>query len=241
MTAQTYATLKKSTAIAFTQQQGIDLTTYSATFEVQFDEGISYAETRIYSEFPWLAARQTNTLYVTTAGSRTIDLSGSGLMVPEQFNLIIPAATSDPAAGTRVPYAWASIDWIDSFWPTEASVVAPSLSYQGGRYWTLLDNQTAVYAPTAGAAYRLELRGLFQPAPLASVGTTTTYLSTYYPELLQAGICIFLAGGLTRNFGAQADETGQAMSWESQFVKLLAAARGEEVRRRGLQPDIPGG
>lgn len=234
----TYAQLKESTAIAFSQQMGTDLSTYQATFEAQFPNAISYAETRIYSEFPWLAERTTSLLYTTTSGSRTIDATGSNLILVEQLNLITPAATSDPALGTRIPYDAASLDWINIFWPVEATTVAPSLTYEGGRFWAMLDSQTIVYAPTADAAYRAEIVGLFQPGAL-SAQNPTTYLSIFYPQLLEAGFCVFLAGALMRNYGAQADESGQAMSWEMQFKTLLEAARGEERRRRGLQPDVP--
>lgn len=237
MTTSTYATLKESTAIAFTQQTGLDLTTYGATFEAQFPNAISYAETRIYTEFPWLNERGTSLLYATTSGSRKIDATGSTLILVEQLNLITPAGQNDPALGTRIPYAMASLDFINAVWPVEATTVTPSLTYQGGRYWAMLDAQTIVYAPTADAAYRAEIVGLFQPVSL-SASNTTTYLSQFYPQLLQAGMCVFLSGALTRNFGAQADESGQAMAWESQFKMLLGAARDEERRRRGLAPDF---
>lgn len=240
MAAQTYATLKQSIAVALTAQTGVDLTTYGATFEVQLPLGLSYAENRIFREIPMLGSRETDTSQVTVAGSRLIDLSAMTLpiIVPEQVNLITPAGTTNAALGTRVPFDEATLDLINLFWPVEATTVTPALAYQGGRWWALQDSDLLVLAPTPDAVYTAEVVGLFQPAGLSG-SNTSTYLSQVYPELLQAGCLVFLAGALNRNFGAQADEAAMAVSWEGQFTKLLAAAVGEERRRRGLEPDVP--
>lgn len=239
MTAQTWTSLKKTVALALTQQQGLDLDTYGALFEAQFPQATSYAENRIYREIPMLAQRRADASLSTSSGDRTLDMSALSppVLVVEQVSLITPASTSNPALGTRVPYASVSLDFINMVWPVQATTQAPSLAWQGGRYFALQDAYTVVLAPTPDGVYFAEITGLFSPTPI-SAGNPSTYLSEVYPELLEAGCLVFLTGALTRNFGAQADEPKSAVSWEAQFRTLLQAAQGEERRRRGLLPDV---
>lgn len=239
MTAQTWTSLKQTVAIALTQAV-TPYTSFPANFDAQFPQATSYAENRIHREIPMLAVRRSETVAAATAsGDRSIDLNDFSAvpLVVEQVALVTP---SGGTTGTLVPYDSVSLDFINRTWPIQADTEAPSFTWQGGRYFAMSDFETVVLSPTPDAAYAVALVGLFPPVPI-SEGNLTTYLSTYYPELLEAGCLVFLAGALTRNFGSQADEPKLAMSWEMQFRSLLDAARDEERRRRGLAPDMPAG
>lgn len=232
MTAQTWTSLKQTVAIALTQAQS-PYTSFPANFEAQFPQATSYAENRIYREIPMMGQEQTQTFNgATTSGSRTVDFSSviPNLLVVDQFFLQV--------GGVDVPFDRVSYDFVLRFWPTQATTVTPSLAYQGGRYFAPLTATSLAIAPTPDATYTAIMVGPVQPTPISD-SNPSTYLSTVYPELLTAGCLVFLSGALTRNFGAQSDESGQAMAWEQQFQKLLAAARDEERRRRGLSPDYP--
>lgn len=240
MAAQTWTTLQETVALALTRQQGSTLTAYDPIFVQQFPQATSYAENRIYREIPMLGAREVVSSLSTTAGTRTIDISALSppMLVVEEVSLITPISTV-PSEGTRVRFNLATLDFINVVWPQESVTAAPTAANPFNKYWTLLDATHVVIAPTPDqTGYAVELTGLVQPAPISS-GNPTTYLSINYPELLEAGCCIFLSGALNRNFGAQGDEPQQAVSWESQFQTLLAAAKREERRRRGLEPDAP--
>ena len=50
---------------------------------------------------------------------------------------------------------------------------------------------------------------------------------------------VHLEGELRRNFGAQADDPKQALSWEGTYQSLKDACAFEEARRRGLAPNFP--
>ena len=238
MAEQTWTSLQQSCAIAMGRLPSpVPATpTYDTLFLAQFPLATSYAEARIYHEIPFLASYAENTSVSTMAGVRTIGLPQT-LVTLEQIRLVVPASTSLPA-GAMVPFDRVTLDFIDRYWPSEGMTVAPSLTSQYGRYWAMVDNHTVALAPTPDAVYQVKAGGLYQPDPI-SASNPVTYLSTNYPDLLQAAVCVFLAGALNRNYGAQADETGQAMSWELQFTKLLAPARAEEMRRRGMVPDMP--
>lgn len=236
MAALNWTQLQQACAIALTRQQGAVINTYDTLFTTMFPFATSYAEDRINQEIPLLGNRQTVTAAsATSSGQQDIawtlfNSAGATLSVPEQLFI--------QNGGTNVPYTETSYDFIRVFWPVSATTVTPSLAYQGGRYWAAKDTTSLTVAPSPDGVYGVQVTGIYYPAPI-SAGNPTTYLSTNYPDLLTAGCLVYLSGALNRNFGAQADEPRMAVSWETQFQTLLAAAKDEERRRRGLKPDVP--
>lgn len=219
-------------------------------FDTLFPQATSYAEGRIFHDIPFLGNRQTNTSLTTSLGSRTIDTgqivnpNGGPIIILEQFNLITPAGVQ-PSQGVRVQFDRSSSQVIDQIWPQESVTQTPSLASYIPRMWAYRDDQSVaafapvlIYAPTADGAYTVELSGLFQPNPI-SAANQSTYLSTVYPELLEAACLVFLTGALTHAFGQQSDDPRAALSWESIYGSLIAGIRSEEARRRGLTPDLP--
>jgi hypothetical protein len=201
-------------------------------FQTEFPEAIRYAEGRIYKELVLLATRTQNTSLTTIAGSRALNLSNMTplpVIVPEGFALLV--------SGGRVPFDFASLDTIDEIWPAESVTLAPNIADFAPRYWAMQDDHTLVMCPTPDTAYAAVVTGLFQPTPLSSANTTT-YLSTVYPELLEAACMVFMTGALLKNFGQKADNPQMAMSWEQETAHLMALAKDEEHRRRGLRPNV---
>ena len=215
------------------------LTGADAFFLTLYPEAIRYAEARIYRELVLLGQRIVDTSLVTAVANRTLNLllMTTQIIVPEGFALITPAGTTTPSLGTRVPYDEASLDVIDELWPTESAVATPSISDFFPRYWALQDANTLVFCPSADAIYTVAITGLFQPNPLSAT-TTTTYLSTAYPELLEAACMVYLVGAILKNFGAQSGDPSHGLSWEGETQKLMALAKSEEHRRRGLMPPV---
>ena len=214
-------------------------------FDALFPQATSYAEGRIFHDIPMLGNRQTNSSLTTIPSSRTVETgsivnpSGGPIIVIEQFNIIV-------SSGARISFDQSSPQVIDQIWPVESATVTPSLTSFIPRLWAYRDNQSfsgplapvLIYAPTADSVYTVELSGLFQPTPI-SEANPTTYLSTVFPELLEAACLVFLTGALTHSFGQQADDPKMAMSWEGQYQTLIGSIRSEEARRRGLTPDLP--
>lgn len=218
-------------------------------FAQLYPRAISFAESRICAEIPFLANQKQDSTLLTTAGSRVLDLASMStpIIVLDRVALITPASTT-PEAGTRNQYIQTTTDFIDMFWPNEATTANPATSQNIGRYWanrtkgnvsTYTVNQIII-APTPDGVYRAECTGLFQPTPLSS-GNPQTFLSTTYPDLLTAGCMVFLEGALMRNFGAQGDSPREALSWEAVYQGLKSAAEFEEMRSRGILPDMPRG
>lgn len=242
MAAQTWTTLKAMLLATMVRSQA-PFTSSDGFFDTLYPQAISYAEGRIYRDVDLLDQRQQNASLSTTAGSRTVSLSaiaganGYGPLVSvEAFALITPSGA--PAAGTRVPFDVASLDTINQVWPVESAVLAPSIADFSPRFWAMVDDATIIYCPTADATYTVEITGLFQSAPLTSANPTS-YLSTVYPDLLEAACMVFLSGALMHNFGAQSNDPKSSLSWEGMYQSLLSGVRAEERRRRGLAPDRP--
>jgi hypothetical protein len=208
-------------------------------FAELYPQATSYAEGRITRDIPLLADRTQDTS-LTTGTGRTVAMSGMTnlVVVPEGISLITPSGTTNPALGVRVPYDMASLDVIDLLYPNEATVVAPSLADWTPRYWALRDNQDLVIGPTPGANYTIEVTGLFQPTPISSANPST-YLSTTYPELLTMACLVWLEAWLHRNFQPQASTPQAPFGAEQQYQVLMEGVRDEEIRRRGLRPNIP--
>lgn len=235
MTAQTWNSLQ-TTLLATTVKAQAPYTVVPADFETLFPQATSYAEERIYTDIPMLGQRTTNTSLTTQAGANSLDLTamanplGGPIIVPESLYLI--------TSNGKVPFLRASTFLINAVWPNPSQTATPSLASFLSQYWALQDNHNIILAPTPDASYPAEIAGLYQPTPI-SFTNQTTYLSTVYPALLEAACMVFLSGWLLHNYGTKAGTPGQALGFETDYQMLMEGAKAEEVRRRGLMPDIP--
>lgn len=231
MSALTYATLQTELLVALAQAPP-PYNVVPPDFASLYPRAISYAESRICQEVPFLANRSQNTSLATAPGSGQLDLSTLTPPIVVQEGLSLVTSTGSWA------FDKATLDFVNLFWPNPAITMDPGKADNIGRYWALLNDRTVVIAPTPDAAYQAVSTGLFQPTPLSAT-TPSTYLSTNYSDLLVAACMVFMEGTLRRNFGAQADDPKSAMSWEGQYQTLVGACAFEEARRRGIAPNIP--
>ena len=190
---------------------------------------IDFAEQMIYTDMDFLATRQQvymngNTPITFTPGSRSLTLP-TGVMVVEGIALITPASAASPDQGTRNTLEMVSLDVIDMFYPSVASPQGVSA------YYGMKDATTIVVAMTPDQAYLCETTGTFRPAPISSTNSST-YMSTYYPQLLMAAIAYYMAG-YQRDFGAQSEDPKLASSWKSTYDYILPTCVAEEKRRKG--------
>ena len=239
-TPLTYATLE-AMLLSTLAEAPPPFTGVPPDFAQQYPQAIAYTENLFYSAAIFLATRTEDRTSLSVApGVRTLALAGmtpNVVVVQESFGLVTP--TGSPAStGTVAWFTKTSLDFIDRWWPQASATYAPAGLSASERFWAPLDNNVIVYAPTADAVYQAVVGGLFQPAPLSAT-TTSTYLSTVYPALLFAGCMEFLSGALQKNYSAQSDDPRQALSWKAQRDELLTVAVNEEMRRRGLMPDMP--
>ncbi len=239
MSALNYYTLRDTLAAALVQAP-YPYEALPPDFEiVLYDQSITYAEGRIYKDLVLLYERVIDTTLTTVPGSRYLDMHDmpdGQLIVVENVALITPTGDKT-GTGTRQPFDVSSLDMVDMIWPQESLTMNPADATWIGRRWAMKDDHLIALAPTPDDVYQAVFTGLRLPQSLGEC-RSSTYISTWYPELLTAACMYWLSGALLRNFGSQSDDPQQAQSWNATYEKLMPLARDEEYRRRGLKPDI---
>lgn len=215
----TYASWQAALAVEI-----VELTT-DANFQAILPSCIDYGEQRIYSELDLLDTVVTDSAALT-AGNRnfTLPQNNGRFVVTNGLNLITPAGTTDPDAGTRVQMIPASRDMLDSIGGNPGYTGAPV------NYAMITDQQLIVGPQWPDGAYTIEVIGTIRPTPLSATNTTT-YLTLYLPQLWFAATMVFMAG-YQQNWGAQSDNPQMAVSWENQYQTLFKAINVEEQRKR---------
>ena len=198
-----------------------DLQGQDANFEFIIPRMIEYAELRIYRELDLL-----NTYTATTAlmvsGSRNVTVPTS-IVVVDNINVISPAGTTNPDAGTRVSLQRVSLDLLNMVHSVTATTGVPA-------QYALLDDTSVRVGPTPNGAYTAEFIGTLRPDPL-SADNPNTFISDNLPDLFVAASMVFGAGYL-QNFGQQSDNPQLAQSWETQYQALKGGVNLEELRRK---------
>ncbi len=216
---------------------------------------IEYAELRIYREFDVLATRTTDASALSTNGIRSVPLP-SQFIVLEAASIITPAGAFPADSGAlRIPMVRASREWLDMVWPNESQTQAPG--QLSDIYFSLFNEEVAAdadtsepgslpsaiqIAPTPDDAYHVEFSGTLRPAPISATNTTT-FISTYLPDLFLLASAIVGHGYLLRNWAAMADDPQAPMTWEKQYRILAEGVDIEELRKKsmsvGTGPFIP--
>ena len=72
---------------------------------------------------------------------------------------------------------------------------------------------------------------LYYYANSAQAGSSTTFISTYLPDLLVMASMVYISA-YQRNFGRMSDDPSMAQSYEGQYQILKQAALPEEYRKK---------
>lgn len=195
----------------------------NAAFQTILPQMITYAENRLYRDLDFLFTSISNTSYACTVGSRQIAVPSGTFVVPEQINVITPAGTSDPDAGTRVPLLPTTKEFLDAVCGNSQSKALP-------KYFCPFDDYTFLLGPYPDAAYQVEIVGTIRPESL-SASNPTTFISLYLPDLLIMASMIYVSA-YQRNFGRANDDPQMAITYESQYQTLLKSALMEENRKK---------
>ncbi len=205
-------------------QEIIDATSASpssnAAFNTFYPRAIEYAEQRIYREVDLLLTRVTDSTGSLTANNRTFTLpTDQGVyVVLEQLSVLVGGVAQPP----MLPVAKEALE---ALWPSDVAAGTPSVPTM----WCPVDQKTVLVAPAPDTTYVAKCFGTQRPQPL-SASMTSTFLTTYLPDLFLAGTMISWAG-FQRDYGSQSSDPQNAVSWESQFTTLLKSADVEEARK----------
>jgi hypothetical protein len=197
------------------------ISTADTNFQEILPNIIDYAELRIQRDLDLLATITTTTA-LTTLNNRSVTLP-SQIEVVQELNVIVPAGTTNPENGTRVPLTPVAKEYLNSVWTSASGHGVPTL-------FAMLNTTTMLVGPWPDDAYTIEIVGTTRATPL-STANQSNYLSMQLSDIYIAAAMIF-ASGWMRNFGAQMDNPQMAMSWETQYQNLLKSATVEEFRRK---------
>ncbi len=186
---------------------------------------IDDAEQRLYRELDLENTIVRDSSSALTAGLRTFNLptSSGTFVVTEQLNVITPAGTTNPDAGTRRTLTPATKELLDVLWPSSNGSSVPC-------YFAPITQNQLIVGPWPDAAYQVEVVGTQRPAPLSATNVTTL-LSVYLPDLMVAAGMVFTAGYM-KNYGAMVDDPKMGVTWESHLQELLKSAQTEEQRKK---------
>lgn len=180
---------------------------------------IDYAEQRIYRELDLLHTRQTDNTATFTLATRTFTLPtvNGTFIVVEDMNAI---SNSDGSRHQMVPV---TKEFLDAVYPDNSVTGTP-------QFFAPISDTNYLIGPAPDANYVAEVIGIIRPTALSSVNTST-FLTTYCPDMFVAASMIF-ATGYQRDYGAQSDDPQGSASWENQYQSLLASASQEQMRAK---------
>jgi hypothetical protein len=195
---------------------------------------IDIAEQSCYRELQLLDTIVRDQSANLTANSRNFTFP-QHFVVSESINIFTPVGTTT----NRIPLVPTSREFIDYCYGNEAAPGAPSIPY----FYAMLTDQTIIVGPSPDTTYTVEVIGTVRPTPLSATNTTT-YLTTYLPDLFFAA-SMYVGAGYLQNFGSQTDNPQLAVSWKGTFDALLASANKEEEQKRyamanwNAKPSVP--
>jgi hypothetical protein len=192
-------------------------------FQIILPQMITYAENRLYRDLDFLFTSIATTSYGLSVGSRQINVPSGTFVVPEQINVITPAGTSNPDAGTRVPLLPTTKEFLDQVYNVASNTGVP-------KYFAPFDDYTFLVGPYPNASYTCEIVGTYRPNSM-SMSNKTTFLSLYLPDLLIMASMIYVSA-YQRNFGRASDDPQMAMTYENQYQTLIKSAMMEENRKK---------
>lgn len=185
---------------------------------------IDYAEQRIYRELDPLTVQVIDTTTVSS-GNRNLSTPTTvgDYITVDAINIITPV-TALSSNGTRNPLTATSPEVIDALYPSGQTTTGVPL------FFAMRDEDLVILGPAPDAAYQAEFIGIQRPAALSSANSST-FLTTYCPDLFMAASMVF-ATGYQRDFGAQADDPRASQSWENQYQLLFKSAAMEQARAK---------
>lgn len=187
-------------------------------------QAIAYAEDRIYREIDLLDTVYINDTASALAFNRQFILPSApygNYITVQGINIIYGGLLQ------RQPLQPVSMSFLNSVWGSPANASIPE-------YFSLVNQTTVLFGPWPDQSYRVEVIGTYQPEPM-SASNTTTFLTTYLPDLLVAAGMIFMSGYM-RDFGSQSDNPQQSASWENQYQTLFKSANLLELRKKFAGP-----
>jgi hypothetical protein len=200
-----------------------------AAFNIIIPQMLNYAELRIQRDLDILPSLTSNT-YTLQAGKNLLQISSNDFVTIQDICILNGTLTSPLVATTK--------EFIQNVYGNSAFTDQPGyFAMYGGDQGTGGNTYNNIlFGPYASVTYTIQINGtqrlptLYQNATAALANTGTTFISTYYPDLLIMASMVYISA-YQRNFGRMSDDPSMAQSYESQYQTLLKQATVEEDRK----------
>lgn len=194
---------------------------------VWLPQAVQYAELRIQRDLDLLPARTSRTY---TLSSNPFTLSSNDFVTVETIMV--------GSGATAAPLLPVTQEYIQNVYQT-ATGQPTVFAMQGGDLATGGNTSTLItVGPAPDVAYPVTVTGMVRLPSLysfagsgATAGSSTTWISTYLPDLLIQASMVYGAE-YQRNFSAVSNDPQMPGIYESQYQTLLAGAKAENSRAR---------
>lgn len=201
-----------------------------AYFNSTIPQMLNYAELRIQRDLDLLPL-QTSGGYTLTEGNNQLSISVNDFVTIQTFSVEV--------AGSLVPLLSVSKEWIQNVYPGNSTPAPPQFfAMIGGDAATGGNTSSLIMlGPPPDDNYPVSVFGsirmptLYQFATAGAADNSTTFISTYLPDLLIMASLIYISA-YQRNFGRISDDPAMAMTYETQYQLLLKGGLSEEYRKR---------
>ena len=186
---------------------------------------IDYAELRMQRDLDFLSTQISTSAYTFTSGNNQLTLPTSQFIVPQTFEVI-------DGSGNSTPLLAVGKEFIQNVYGSGSTTGLPQYFavYGGDTATTGNTSQYMIVGPTPNSNYSVCLTGTVRSAPLSATNTTT-YISTYLPDMFIFASMIYISA-YQRNFGRANDDPAMAQTYESQYQALKVSALTEENRKK---------
>ena len=203
-------------------------------FQIIIPQMINYAELRIQRDLDLFAGQTYNTAYSLTQNTPFVSLLDTDFITVQGVSLSFTNQSDTPLLPV-------SKEFLQYVYPVGSTTGVPqyfsmftmsTVSTQGGG--STVDGNPSItirVGPVPDNTYTLNITGTLHMQPLNATDNTTTWISTYLPDLFIMASMIYVSA-YQRNFGRMSDDPAMAQSYESQYQALLKGATTEEYRKK---------
>ena len=206
--------------------QGVD-----AAFNAIIPQMLNYAELRIQRDMDLLPSVVPRT-YTITPYTNSLQISIDDFVTIQTIQITqsnLPAVTLQPTSKEYLQMVFNNPNTLGT--PTFFAMTGGDLASGGSTYNNIM------FGPYADESYPVTVYGtirtptLYEFANTAQADTSTTFISTYLPDLLIMASMVYISA-FQRNFGRMSDDPAMAQSYEGQYQSLKNAAVIEEYRKK---------
>ena len=166
-----------------------------------------------------------------STGTNTINLDVDDLLTVQTVNVVVN--------GVPTPVLPTTKEFLQNMYSDPTATGTPQyFAMYGGDYVSGGNAYNyLLVGPYPDVQYTVNLTGtirtpsLYKFAGTVNSNTSTTYISTYYPDLLMMASLVYISA-YQRNFGRMSDDPAMAQSYEGQYQSLVKSAAMEEGRKK---------